>query len=155
MNDVARQARVWAQKWRWYERNSLPWNRALIHWEMLRREAFVRWPVHGNVLEALRSDRLQIGSGTLFEPGVWINVPGTTAPAEPASVPRMGSIPHGTTINLEGVAFTAPAPLIADTTITPFKVGSPDDGTTGWRTFRRKFWPMSPRQERPRPTCLV
>ena len=54
---------LWAQKWRWYERNSLPWNRARIHWEFLRREAFVRWPVHGNVLEALREGRLQIGPG--------------------------------------------------------------------------------------------
>ena len=27
--------------------------------------------------------------------------------------------------------FTAPAPVIADTTITPFSVGSPDDGVTG------------------------
>ena len=74
--DLARQARLWAQKWRWYERNSLPWNRARIHWEVLRREAFVRWPVHGNVLETLRSGRLQIGAGTLLEPGVWITAPG-------------------------------------------------------------------------------
>ena len=73
---LARLARLWAQKWRWYERNTLPWNRAAIHWEFLRREAFVRWPVHGNVLEALREDRLRIGPGTLLEPGVWITAPG-------------------------------------------------------------------------------
>jgi acetyltransferase-like isoleucine patch superfamily enzyme len=42
----------------------------------MRREAFVRWPVHGNVLEALREGRLAIGAGTLFEPGVWITAPG-------------------------------------------------------------------------------
>jgi acetyltransferase-like isoleucine patch superfamily enzyme len=77
MGDTARQARLWAQKWSWYERNSLPWNRACIHWEFLRREAFVRWPVHGNVLEALREGRLQIGPGTLLEPGVWITAPGS------------------------------------------------------------------------------
>ncbi len=75
MSDVARRARLWAQKWRWYERNSLPWNRARIHWEFLRREAFVRWPVHGNVLEALREGRLEIGPGTLLEPHVWITAP--------------------------------------------------------------------------------
>ena len=73
----ARQARLWAQKWRWYERNTLPWNRARIHWEFMRREAFVRWPVHGNVLEALREGRLQIGAGTLLEPHVWITAPGS------------------------------------------------------------------------------
>ncbi len=72
----ARQARLWAQKWRWYERSSLPWNRARIHWEFMRREAFVRWPVHGNVLESLREGRLRVGAGVLFEPGVWITAPG-------------------------------------------------------------------------------
>ncbi|MGA2320780.1 MAG: acyltransferase [Solirubrobacteraceae bacterium] len=74
--ELARQARLWSQKWRWYERNSLPWNRARIHWEFLRRDAFVRWPVHGNVLEALREGRLEVGSGALLEPGVWITAPG-------------------------------------------------------------------------------
>jgi acetyltransferase-like isoleucine patch superfamily enzyme len=63
-------------KWRWYERNSLPWRRMAIHREMMRREAFARWPVHGNVLEALREGRLQIGAGSLLEPGVWITAPG-------------------------------------------------------------------------------
>ncbi|HEY8867358.1 MAG TPA: acyltransferase, partial [Solirubrobacteraceae bacterium] len=69
--------RLWAQKWRWYERNSLPWNRARIHWELMRRQAFARWPVHGNVLEALLEGRLEIGAGTLLEPHVWITAPGT------------------------------------------------------------------------------
>jgi len=73
--ELARRARLWAEKWRWYERSSLPWNRAHIHWEFMRREAFVRWPVHGNVLEALREGRLEIGAGTLFEPHVWITAP--------------------------------------------------------------------------------
>ncbi len=76
MSELARQARLWGQKWRWYERNSLPWNRASIHWQFMRREAFVRWPVHGNVLEALREDRLRIGAGVLLEPDVWITAPG-------------------------------------------------------------------------------
>ncbi len=65
-------AKVYLQKWRWYERNSLPWNRLAIHREFMRREAFVRWPVHGDVLELLRSGRLEIGSGTLLEPNVWL-----------------------------------------------------------------------------------
>jgi acetyltransferase-like isoleucine patch superfamily enzyme len=69
-------AKLWLQKWRWYERNALPWNRAAIHWEFARREAFVRWPVHGNVLEALREGRLEVGPHALLEPGVWITAPG-------------------------------------------------------------------------------
>jgi acetyltransferase-like isoleucine patch superfamily enzyme len=43
----------------------------------MRREAFVRWPVHGNVLEALREGRFEIGAGALLEPGVWITAPGS------------------------------------------------------------------------------
>jgi len=69
--------KLWAQKWRWYERNSLPWNRARIHWEVMRRQAFVRWPVHGNVLEALREGRLELGAHALLEPGVWLTAPGS------------------------------------------------------------------------------
>ncbi len=79
MTDLRRAAelKLWAQKWRWYEQNSLPWNRVRIHWELMRRRAFARWPLHGNVLEALRDGRLEIGEHTLFEPGVWITAPGT------------------------------------------------------------------------------
>lgn len=69
--------RLWLQKWRWYEQNTLPWNRARIHWEIMRRGAFVRWPVHGNVLQALQQQRLEIGREVLLEPGVWITAPGT------------------------------------------------------------------------------
>ena len=68
-------ARLWWQKWRWYERNSLPWNRLSIHRELARRRAFARWPLHGNVLEALREGRLEIGEGTLLEPHVWLTAP--------------------------------------------------------------------------------
>ena len=81
---------LWARKWRFYQHNSLPWNRARIHWELMRRGAFARWPLHGNVLEALREQRLEIGEHVLFEPGVWL-----TAPA-PARI-RIG---RGTFLNL-------------------------------------------------------
>jgi acetyltransferase-like isoleucine patch superfamily enzyme len=73
---TAAQLRLWIAKWCWYERNTLPWNRIAIHRELMRREAFVRWPVHGNVLEALREGRLEIGAHALLEPGVWITAPG-------------------------------------------------------------------------------
>jgi acetyltransferase-like isoleucine patch superfamily enzyme len=70
------QLRLYRQKWRWYAHNSLPWTRFRIHREFMRREAFVRWPVHGNVLEAFQEGRLDVGPGTLFEPNVWITAPG-------------------------------------------------------------------------------
>jgi acetyltransferase-like isoleucine patch superfamily enzyme len=68
---------LWLQKWRHYERNSLPWNRGRIHWELMRRQAFARWPLHGNVLEAMQEGRLEIGAHVLLEPGVWLTAPGS------------------------------------------------------------------------------
>ena len=67
--------KLWMQKWRWYERNSLPWNRARIHLELARRRSFCRWPVHGNVLEMLREGRLELGEHVLLEPDVWLTSP--------------------------------------------------------------------------------
>jgi acetyltransferase-like isoleucine patch superfamily enzyme len=67
--------KLWAQKWRWYERNTLPWNRARIHLHFARRRAFCRWPVHGNVIEAFDQGRLEVGENTLLEPGVWLTAP--------------------------------------------------------------------------------
>jgi len=89
-------AKLWGQKWRWYERNALPWNRARIHYEFMRRDAFVRWPVHGNVLEALREGRLEIGAQVLLEPDVWIT----------AQAPARVRIGQGTFLNL-GVMIAA------------------------------------------------
>ena len=66
------------------------------------------------------------GTGQHFEPGVWVNVPSTTDPNEPATIVRMGSIPHGTTINLQGRAFSVPQPQFDVASITPFKIDHPD-----------------------------
>ena len=65
---------LYLKKWRWYEQNSLPWNRLRIHREFMRRKAFARWPVHGNVLETLRDGRLEVGEHTLLEPHVWVTI---------------------------------------------------------------------------------
>lgn len=68
-------ALLWLQKWRWYERNSLPWNRARLHYELAQRKAFARWPLHGDALTMLRDGRLEIGEHVLLEPGVWLTSP--------------------------------------------------------------------------------
>jgi acetyltransferase-like isoleucine patch superfamily enzyme len=65
-------ATLWWQKWRHYQRASLPHNRARLHYELARREAFARMPLHGNVLEMLREGRLEIGPHVVFEPHVWL-----------------------------------------------------------------------------------
>ena len=62
----------WVRKWRWYQRSRLPWNRVRLHAELARRHAFARGPLHGNVLEMLREDRLRVGAHAYFEPGVWL-----------------------------------------------------------------------------------
>jgi hypothetical protein len=69
-------------------------------------------------------------TGQHFEPGVWANVPVTTNPNEPSTIVRMGSIPHGTTVNLQGRSFTVPKPQFDTASITPFIIGNPDDGHT-------------------------
>ena len=75
-------------------------------------------------------------TGQHFEPGVFATVPATANPSEPATVVRMGSIPHGTTINLQGVVFKVDGPPRFDVaSITAFRIGSPDDGKTGLVPF--------------------
>jgi acetyltransferase-like isoleucine patch superfamily enzyme len=74
VSSLSAQARLWWQKWRWYERNALPWRRARIHWHALRGGYFVRFPIQGNVLEALEDGRLAIGENSLLEPQCWITI---------------------------------------------------------------------------------
>jgi hypothetical protein len=69
--------------------------------------------------------------GIHVEPGIWMLVPATTAPAEGPTLVRMASIPHGTTIEAQGTFSTAPGgPNIAAVDITPFStpaIGIPSD----------------------------
>ena len=61
-----------------------------------------------------------------FEPGLWIHVPATINPPLGETVTRMASIPHGTTIEAQGLVDAAKPgpPTIAPVDITPFKTGS-------------------------------
>jgi hypothetical protein len=63
--------------------------------------------------------------GIHFEPGIWLAVPPTTNPAEGATVARMASIPHGTTVEAQGTSSTiAGKPTIPAVDITPFVINS-------------------------------
>ena len=63
--------------------------------------------------------------GIHFEPGIWLAIPPTTTPAEGATVARMASIPHGTTVEAQGTSFTiAGKPDIPVVDITPFVINS-------------------------------
>ncbi|TKA79279.1 hypothetical protein B0A55_04244 [Friedmanniomyces simplex] len=66
--------------------------------------------------------------GIHFETGIWMHLPATTAdPPLAASIVRMGSIPHGTTINAQSLeptqTFSGP-PVIPAVDLTPFVIGS-------------------------------
>jgi len=65
------------------------------------------------------------GVGIHVEPGFWVTAPLTTNPAEPATVARMASIPHGTTVNAQGTAIAfSGRPTINPVSIRPFPIGS-------------------------------
>jgi hypothetical protein len=48
--------------------------------------------------------------GIHFEPGIWLQVPASDIPQDGVSIVRMASIPHGTTINLQGSSQTINGP---------------------------------------------
>jgi hypothetical protein len=57
---------------------------------------------------------------------VWINIPPTADPKEPGTIARLASIPHGTTINIQGSATTAAGgPSIPAVSLTPFNITAP------------------------------
>src|SRR5580704_13279608 len=65
-------------------------------------------------------------AGLHIEPGVWVNVPPTTDPQEPTTIARLASIPHGTTILVQGTGATAAGgPSIPGVSLTPFSIGQP------------------------------
>jgi acetyltransferase-like isoleucine patch superfamily enzyme len=66
--------RLWWVKHRYYERNRRLSRRLRINRHMARSGAFIRFPVDGEVLEALDEGRLRIGEGTLLEPGCWLTL---------------------------------------------------------------------------------
>jgi hypothetical protein len=63
-----------------------------------------------------------------FEPGLWMHIPATTTrPVLANSLVRMASIPHGTTINAQGLEPTTSIsgpPNIPPVSITPFVINS-------------------------------
>ena len=68
-----------------------------------------------------------LNAGLHVEPGLWLNIPATTDPALPATIARLATIPHGTSIVAQGIANppTAGPPAIPAASITPFSIGNP------------------------------
>src|SRR3954463_10372386 len=70
------QWRAWRVKRRWYERSQSRRRRVRINRHAAEGGFFIRHPVEGEVLEALDSGHLEIGEGTLLEPGCWLTLTG-------------------------------------------------------------------------------
>ncbi|MGB2695474.1 MAG: acyltransferase [Dehalococcoidia bacterium] len=85
------QIKLFLQKYVHYERNSFPWRRARLRWHFLRRDSYLRFPLQGNLLEALDEGRADIGPWVLIEPGCWFSLYPETSSL---------SIGEGTIINL-------------------------------------------------------
>jgi hypothetical protein len=65
-----------------------------------------------------------------IEPGLWLNLPMTTAPEQPATVARLGTIPHGDSLLAQGSFLTIDGgPQIDTVDSTPFTL----DPATGAR----------------------
>jgi hypothetical protein len=81
------------------------------------------------------------GAGLHIEPGIWASVPPTSDPNEPATVVRMGSIPHGTVILAQGNAQVLPGgpQHIPDNNILPFLLGSPPPANTDFNSLAATF----------------
>jgi hypothetical protein len=80
------------------------------------------------------------GAGLHIEPGIWAAVPPTTDPKEPATVVRMGSIPHGTVILAQGTASReSHGPIIVDNNIIPFAVGASPPPNSQFPTAEATF----------------
>jgi hypothetical protein len=79
--------------------------------------------------------------GLHIEPGIWANVPATTDPAEPATVVRMASIPHGTVILAQGTAqvLSGGPQHIPDNNILPFFLGTPPPANTDFGSVAATF----------------
>lgn len=77
-------------------------------------------------------------TGIHLEPGLWMSVPATTAPADGPTLVRMASIPHGTTICAQGTAQTIDGPPdIPPVSITPQGSGPfPSQTATAGDTWR-------------------
>lgn len=67
-------------------------------------------------------------AGIHIEPGIWLSTPATSNPHDPATVARMASIPHGTTLVAQGdgtIPVISHAPPITPVSITPFLINPP------------------------------
>ncbi|MGH3420777.1 MAG: heme-binding protein [Streptosporangiaceae bacterium] len=81
------------------------------------------------------------GAGLHIEPGIWVHVPRTSNPSEPATVVRMASVPHGTALLAQGTTqfINGGPPHIPDNNIVPFPVGTPPPPNSAFHSGEQGF----------------
>ena len=70
----------------------------------------------------------ETGGALHVEPGMWLNIPATTAPKADASIARMGTIPHGNAFCTVGFVVHEEVnglPQIPTSSTVPFAIGTP------------------------------
>jgi hypothetical protein len=85
-----------------------------------------------------------LSNGALhIEPGLWLHVPATTVPAQPATVVRQGSIPHGTSVLAQGavIPLINGGPQIQAVDSTPFNATGPITNPTYLAPFSEATLP--------------
>jgi hypothetical protein len=91
----------------------------------VQRDAFLNGVPYLQTINDVTTGR---AIGIHFEPGLWVIVPPTHDPHEGSTLVRMGSIPHGTTINAQGTFQEhAGPPNFGTEDITPFAEGNPSN----------------------------
>jgi hypothetical protein len=60
-----------------------------------------------------------------IEPGIWVTVPATVAPAAGPTVARLACIPHGDALNAQGRSAEVQTPHIGQANTVPFEIGGP------------------------------
>ena len=107
--------------------------KARLHWHFLRRDSYLRFPLNGNLLEALDEGRAEIGPWVLIERGCWFALYPETATM---------AIGEGTILNLgcmvaaaERIEIGAPLhvrqPLLRDRRRPPLRRPRPADHLAG------------------------
>ena len=132
------QARLFWWKWRHYERNERLWRKARLRRHMLRGDFYLRFPVVGNLLEALDEGRADIGPWVLIEAGCWFALYPETATMRDRRghdpEPRLHGRRHGAD---RRSAATACSPTTASSTDAEHRFDDPDLPVT-WQGMQPK-----------------
>jgi hypothetical protein len=76
------------------------------------------------------------GGALHIEPGIWLNVPPTTAPPAKDTVARLACIPHGDAVNAQGASLSINGPpTIRPANTVPFQIGAATPAPGAPNTF--------------------